>query len=114
MKIINPNRFLAYVGDPLEYNQKAIDYINIFKKKLGHKLMPDAAELNKRNPVVEKYEKCTTSNGEKFIELWVKHNDTYTGFSGVIAGSKTDVWCLNLDGSTDGCSDPLFKRKIVN
>lgn len=114
MKIVNPNRFLVRVGDMLEYNQKAIDYINVFKKKLGHKIMPSAPELNKQNPTVKKYEKGVASNGEKFIELWVEHNDKYTGFSGVVWGPKTDVWCLDLDGSINGCPDPLFKRKIVN
>jgi hypothetical protein len=47
------------------------------------------------------------------VELWVEHDDGYTGLSGVVDKRYTaDIWFLNSDGTfLDACPHPLFKRK---
>ena len=115
MRVLNPSRFIVKVGDRLEYNQDAIDWINGLKNTAYHELWLSADELNARNPTVQKYELFVGSSGEKLIELWVKHDDKYTGYSGVICDDYTDMWCVSLDGSVlDNCPYSLFKKKVVN
>jgi hypothetical protein len=117
MKILNPSRFVVRVGDKLEYNQNAIDEINTDRRIRGMRgkdLLPSAVELNGRNPTVQKYKLFTGSNGEKYIELWVKHDDKYTGFSGIVHDDFTDIWCVSLNGSIMDGPHSLFKKRIVN
>ena len=115
MRVLNPSRFVVKVGDKLEYNQDAIDWMNVARSQRGQEPWMPARELNARNPVVQKYQLFTGSGGERFIELWVIHDDKYTGYSGIIQGDHTDMWCVSLSGSIlDNCPHSLFKKRILN
>lgn len=115
VKILNSSRFIVKIGDKLEYNPDAINWINKYNSGLGRELWPTAEELNNKNPVVAKYAPYIDSRNEKLVELWVKHDDTYTGFSGIVSDKHTDIWCITVDGSCmDNCPYSLFKKRIVN
>jgi hypothetical protein len=111
MKVLNTSRFIVKVGDKLEYNQDAFDWFNdnIIKKR-NKDPWPMACEINKRNPTVGKYairEKGTFC-APKVIELHVIYDDKHTGITGLVRGKKTDVWCLDLDGTLPSCPHPIF------
>jgi hypothetical protein len=109
MKIVNPGRFQVKVGDLLEYNPKAIIWLNNIRKKKGTSLLRPAKELDKENPKVVKME---IDNLYKSIELWVEHDTTYTGITGVVDGSFIDIWFLFLDGRfVKACPHLIFKVK---
>jgi len=115
MKIVNSSRFIVKVGDKLEYNPKAVDWINKYNSGFSPALWPTAEELTNKNPVVVKYNPYVDSRNEKLVELWVKHDDSYTGFSGIVNDKYTDIWCIALDGSCiNSCPYSLFKKRIVN
>ncbi len=111
MRMINPGRFQSIVGDLLEYNIKAMEWLNKERKRKGLNPLPSAKKLNEGDPTVTKFEIDETFN-EKLIELHVKHNTKYTGITGVIQDSFTDIWMLYLDGRfNESCPYPMFKVK---
>lgn len=115
MKVLNPSRLRVEVGDHLAYNIKAIQWMNNDLRSRGKDLWPTAMELNSRNPKVVRSELDKDPNSRKtYIEIWVEHDDGYTGLSGVIDKQySADIWFLNTDGTfLDSCPHPLFiKRK---
>lgn len=114
MRVLNPSRFNVEVGTELSYNIKAIEWMNQDLLSRGKDPWPTAEELSARNPKVVKadYQKDASSR-KTYIELWVEHDDGYTGLSGVIDKQYTaDVWFLNSDGTfLDECSHPLFTKR---
>jgi hypothetical protein len=109
MKVVNSGRFQVKVGDRLEYNPEAIKWLNSVRKKKKISLLRPAKELNKENPRVVK---MIVDNLYKSIELWVEHDTTYTGITGVVDGSFIDIWFLFLDGRfVKSCPYLIFKVK---
>jgi hypothetical protein len=114
MRILNPNRysFVVEAGDKLLYNQNAVDFVNSKRQNKSIGSWPPASELNKKNPVVLLYKPYTSQNGEKLIELRVRHDGNYTGLSGIVEGIDTDIWCLLSNGNIwENCNSPLFKKR---
>lgn len=111
MRVVNPGRFSAKRGDALEYNELAVQWMNNIRKQKNQPQWASASEMNQKNPIVAKIE-VDDSLPEKMIELWVQHEDSYTGITGVIHGSYTDIWFLFLDGRfVENCPYPIFKVK---
>lgn len=110
MKLLNANAFDVKVGDHLEYVHEAVEWLNNYHRKRGNPTFPSASELNERNPIVTKIE--YTGEDEVNIFLWVYHDICYTGMTGVVHGTKVDLWALYSDGTFDSrCSYPIFRKK---
>jgi hypothetical protein len=104
MKVINSSRFIVQIGDLLEYNCKAVDWINAYEIKNGRDPWPFCNKLKQHTPRVKKVKYDFDG-----MLVWVTNLEKYTGLSGVISGNDTDVWFLNKFGRhLPNCPYPLF------
>jgi len=111
MKILNSSRFFVEIGDKLSYNKVAVKWIN--NNLVNGNKWNSIDQLNNKNPVVASFiEYKDKYSNKKYIQVSIKHDDGYTGYSGVIDKRlNADVWFLNINGTLDLCKYPLFKRK---